>query len=67
MKTKTITRVSKAKLALRGAIYGDIIGSLYEWHRTKDYNFKLCTKLSRFTDDTDVSYTHMTLPTTSRV
>lgn len=52
MKTKTITRVSKAKLALRGAIYGDIIGSLYEWHRTKDYNFKLCTKFSRFTDDT---------------
>lgn len=52
MKTKTNTRVSKAKLSLRGAICGDIIGSLYEWHRTKDYNFKLCTKFSRFTDDT---------------
>lgn len=52
MKTKTNTRISKAKLSLRGAICGDIIGSLYEWHRTKDYNFKLCTKFSRFTDDT---------------
>lgn len=52
MKTKTNTRVSKAKLSLRGAICGDIIGSLYEWHRTKDYNFKLCIKFSRFTDDT---------------
>lgn len=52
MKTNTNTRVSKAKLSLRGAICGDIIGSLYEWHRTKDYNFKLCTKFSRFTDDT---------------
>ena len=52
MKSKTISRVSKAKLSLRGAICGDIIGSLYEWHRTKDYNFKLCTKFSRFTDDT---------------
>ncbi len=45
-------RVTKAKAALRGAICGDIIGSAYEWHRTKDYNFKLCTKFSRFTDDT---------------
>ncbi|MDE5875614.1 MAG: ADP-ribosylglycohydrolase family protein [Muribaculaceae bacterium] len=37
---------------MRGAICGDIIGSSYEWHRTKDYNFKLFTKFSEFTDDT---------------
>ena len=37
-----------------GAIYGDIIGSYYEVHSTKDYNFELnrnCT----FTDDTVLS------------
>lgn len=45
-------RSTKAKAALRGAICGDIIGSPYEWHRTKDYNFNLSTKFSRFTDDT---------------
>lgn len=52
MEEDKIIRTSKAKAVLRGAICGDIIGSLYEWHRTKDYNFKLCTKFSRFTDDT---------------
>lgn len=52
METNINTRVSKAKAALRGAICGDIIGSLYEWYSTKDYNFKLCTKFNRFTDDT---------------
>ncbi len=51
-KQDNIDRISKAKAVLRGAICGDIIGSLYEWHRTKDYNFKLCTQFSRFTDDT---------------
>lgn len=45
-------RIRKAKLVLRGAICGDIIGSLYEWHSTKDYNFTLNTNFSRFTDDT---------------
>lgn len=34
-----------------GAIYGDIIGSWYEGHPTKDYNFPLL-KQSEFTDDT---------------
>ncbi len=52
MKQDNIDRISKAKAVLRGAICGDVIGSLYEWRRTKDYNFKLCTKFSRFTDDT---------------
>lgn len=35
-----------------GAIAGDIIGSSYEWHRTKAYDFELFTPESRFTDDT---------------
>lgn len=33
-----------------GAIYGDIIGSYYEVHSTKDYNFPF-NKYSTFTDD----------------
>ncbi len=33
-----------------GAIYGDIIGSYYEVHCTKDYNFKFAQN-SSFTDD----------------
>lgn len=33
-----------------GAIYGDIIGSYYEVHCTKDYDFPFC-KESHFTDD----------------
>lgn len=45
-------KVTKAQMALRGAICGDIIGSVYEWHSTKDYDFKLFTRFSRFTDDT---------------
>jgi ADP-ribosylglycohydrolase len=35
-----------------GAIAGDIIGSPYEWNKTKDYNFPLFTSGSTFTDDT---------------
>lgn len=35
-----------------GAICGDIIGSYYEVHSTKDYNFQLFNKFSTFTDDT---------------
>ena len=33
-----------------GAIYGDVIGSYYEVHCTKDYNFEF-NKDSFFTDD----------------
>jgi len=35
-----------------GAVAGDIIGSSYEWHYTKSYDFELFTPQSRFTDDT---------------
>ena len=35
-----------------GAVCGDIIGSAYEFHKTKDMNFKLFTPRSTFTDDT---------------
>ena len=35
-----------------GAIIGDVVGSVYEGHNTKDYNFHLLTPRSRFTDDT---------------
>ena len=35
-----------------GAICGDIIGSAYEFHKTKDYSFDLLTPKSKFTDDT---------------
>ncbi len=35
-----------------GAIAGDIIGSVYEWNNTNDYNFPLFQNKSHFTDDT---------------
>ena len=35
-----------------GAIIGDIIGSVYEFHNTKRKDFHLFTPRSRFTDDT---------------
>ena len=35
-----------------GTIVGDIVGSVYEFHNTKDYNFHMITSRSRFTDDT---------------
>ena len=35
-----------------GAVCGDIIGSYYEVHCTKDYNFQLLRAESTFTDDT---------------
>lgn len=34
-----------------GAIAGDIIGSIYEWHNVKTTDFPLFTNLSDFTDD----------------
>jgi len=34
-----------------GAIIGDIVGSVYEFHNTKDYNFRMFTDRSNFTDD----------------
>lgn len=38
-----------------GAICGDTIGSSYEFHNTKDYNFKIFTERSNFTDDSVMS------------
>ena len=35
-----------------GAIAGDVIGSAYEFHSTRDYHFELFTPYSTFTDDT---------------
>ena len=35
-----------------GAIAGDVIGSVYEFHPTRDYDFELFTPKSTFTDDT---------------
>lgn len=35
-----------------GAIAGDVIGSAYEFNNTKDYNFRMFTSVSDFTDDT---------------
>ncbi len=34
-----------------GAVSGDIIGSAYEFHNTKDYNFTLFPENCGFTDD----------------
>lgn len=38
-------------IGIIGAIIGDLIGQSYEFHSTKDYNFKLLTKNSHVTDD----------------
>ena len=35
-----------------GAVFGDIIGSTYEWHNVKTEDFELFPKGSHFTDDT---------------
>ncbi len=35
-----------------GAIAGDIIGSVFEWHNVKSIDFELFSRHSRFTDDT---------------
>lgn len=52
MDTEYLKKVESATLSLVGAICGDIIGSAYEGHRTKRYNFQLFSNYSRFTDDT---------------
>ena len=36
-----------------GAIIGDVVGSVYEFDNTKDYNFHLLTPRSEFTDGDD--------------
>lgn len=39
------------KVKMLGAIVGDIIGSVYEFHNTKSMDFALFKSASRFTDD----------------
>lgn len=39
-------------MKLIGAIAGDIIGSVYEWHNVKTQDFELFKPTCRFTDDT---------------
>ncbi|GAB4294900.1 MAG: ADP-ribosylglycohydrolase family protein [Marinilabiliales bacterium] len=41
-----------ASKTILGAIAGDIIGSVYEWHNIKTVDFPLFSNFSRFTDDT---------------
>lgn len=38
-----------------GAIIGDYVGSAYEFHNTKDYNFEMITTQSDITDDSIMS------------
>ncbi|MNG14498.1 ADP-ribosylglycohydrolase [compost metagenome] len=35
-----------------GAIIGDVIGSVFEWHNVKSTDFNLYSRFTRFTDDT---------------
>ncbi|WP_282940167.1 ADP-ribosylglycohydrolase family protein [Paenibacillus sp. RC67] len=35
-----------------GAVIGDVIGSVFEWHNVKTTEFKLYDRFTRFTDDT---------------
>lgn len=35
-----------------GAVFGDIIGSWYEWHNKKSEDIELFPREARFTDDT---------------
>lgn len=39
-----------------GAITGDVIGSVYEFHNTKDYGFPLFSERSNYTDDSIMSF-----------
>lgn len=38
-------------ISILGAIFGDIVGSVYEFDNTDDYNFQLLTSESAPTDD----------------
>lgn len=38
-----------------GAIFGDVVGSVYEFNNTNDYNFPLLSEESRPTDDSFMS------------
>ena len=49
---KETQKVNRNYNILIGAIAGDIIGSIYEFHPTKSIDFPLFKEYSRFTDDT---------------
>jgi ADP-ribosylglycohydrolase len=42
-----------------GAIAGDIIGSVYEWHNIKRMDFPLFDERCTFTDDTGLTVAHL--------
>lgn len=44
-------KTSAPQTGIFGAVCGDILGSKYEHHRTKDFNFELLPKGSKVTDD----------------
>lgn len=44
--------LTKGQLVVLGVICGDIIGSEYEWHPTKKYDFELFCEDATITDDT---------------
>lgn len=44
--------MTRGECAVFGAIAGDVIGSVYEWHGTKSPDFELFTDATCFTDDT---------------
>lgn len=50
MITDQLKRLSKAKLVLRGAVCGDILGSWYEFRSTKSLDCNLFVPYSRFTE-----------------
>jgi ADP-ribosylglycohydrolase len=50
--------VSKENLII-GAIAGDIIGSVYEWHNVKTVDFDLFCDISTFTDDSVLTFATM--------
>ena len=42
----------KGEMKMKGAIIGDIVGSIYEFHNLKSKDFPLFSERGRFTDDT---------------
>ena len=41
-----------------GAVYGDVIGSAYEWHNVKTKDFPLERPKTHFTDDSVMTRCH---------
>jgi ADP-ribosylglycohydrolase len=46
---------NNSKRCLLGAVAGDVIGSIREWHAVDSYDFELFTPGSKFTDDSVVT------------